>query len=91
MSDCDSLEHQSPLGSHFTFEGGGDRKITKDSKWSWRGMITSTQRLYTWINSCKVKATTNSLFKRNFEVHLSPNSKWARLIFLEKADLVKCR
>ena len=43
ISDCDSLERHSPLGSHFTFEGGGDRKITKDNKWSWR-MINNTQR-----------------------------------------------
>ena len=68
--ECDSLERRSPMGSHFTFEGGGDRKITKDNKWSWR-MINNTQRTKECIilNSYKVKATTKSLAKRNSEVH----------------------
>lgn len=34
--ECDYLELQSPLGSHFTFEGGGERKITKDNKFTRR-------------------------------------------------------
>ena len=31
-----SLERGSLLGSHFTFEGGGDRKITKENKFTRR-------------------------------------------------------